>query len=130
MIVIDASAMLEVLLVTPTALGIENRIFATGETLHAPHLLDLEIAQVLRRYCHIGDLEPERAEEALADLAVLGVVRYPHELFVPRIWELRHNVTAYDASYIALAEELSAPLLTRDQRLAVAPGHRAIVEVI
>ncbi len=130
MIVIDASAMLEVLLVTPTALDIEDRIFAADETLHAPHLLDLEIAQVLRRYCHIGDMEPERAEEALADLAVLGVVRYPHDLFLPRIWELRHNVTAYDASYIALAEELSAPLLTRDQRLAAAPGHQAAVEVI
>lgn len=130
MIVIDASAMLEVLLVTPVALGIEDRIFAPDETLHAPHLLDLEIAQVLRRYCHIGDLEPKRAEEALADLAILGVTRYPHDMFVPRIWELRHNVTAYDASYIALAEELSAPLLTRDQRLAAAPGHQAVIEVI
>ncbi len=130
MIVIDASAMLEVLLVTPTAMAIKGRIFDPDQTLHAPHLLDLEIAQVLRRYCHIGDLEPERAEEALADLAALGVVRYPHDLFLPRIWELRHNVTAYDASYIALAEELSAPLLTRDQSLAAAPGHRAAVEVI
>lgn len=130
MIVVDASAMLEILLVTPAALGIEDRIFAPGETLHAPHLLDLEVAQVLRRYCVTGDVKPERAQEALADLTALGVIRYPHDLFLPRVWELRHNVTAYDAAYIALAEELSAPLLTSDRRLATAPGHRADIELI
>ena len=129
MIVIDASAMIELLLVTEAALGVQERIFRHSETLHAPHLLDLEVSQVLRRYCLAGDMDAERGEEALADLLILGVNRYPHDLFLPRIWELRHNVTAYDAAYIALAEELSAPLLTRDQRLATAPGHTAVVEV-
>ncbi len=129
MIVIDASAMIEVLLVTPAAIRIEERIFSPAETLHAPHLLDLEVAQVLRRYCASGDMSAERAQEALSDLAILGVVRYPHDVFLPRVWELRQNVTAYDAAYVALAEELSAPLLTRDGRLASAPGHHAVVEV-
>ncbi len=122
--------MLEVLLITPRGLRIEERIFAPNETLHAPHLLDLEVAQVLRRYCLAGDLEPARAEEALADLTALGIDRYSHELFLARIWELRHNITAYDAAYIALAEELSAPLLTADRRLAEAPGHSAVIEVL
>jgi len=128
MIVLDASTMIEVLLVTPAAMGIEDRLFAPGETLHAPHLLDLEVAQVLRRYCASGDMSAERAEEALSDLAILGVNRYPHDLLLPRVWELRHNVTAYDAAYVALAEELSAPLLTRDRRLASATGHHAVIE--
>ncbi|HEX9735778.1 MAG TPA: type II toxin-antitoxin system VapC family toxin [Thermoanaerobaculia bacterium] len=130
MIVIDASAMIEVLLVTPAALTIEERIFGPGETLHAPHLIDLEVAQVLRRYCASGDLSPERAREALEDLAILGVFRYPHEVLLPRVWELRHNVTAYDAAYVTLAEALSAPLLTRDRRLAAARGHKAEIELL
>ncbi len=129
MIVVDASAMLEVLLLTPAASEIEDRCFAPGETLHAPHLIDLEITQVLRRYCAIGDLAPLRAQEAMDDLAFFGLSRYPHDVFLPRIWQLRHNVTAYDAAYLALAEELAAPLLTCDQRLAAAPGHHAVVEV-
>lgn len=130
MIVIDASALLEVLLVTPAALGIEDRLFAPDQTLHAPHLIDLEVAQVLRRYCASGELEPGRAQEALDDLAAFALQRYPHDLFLPRVWELRHNITAYDAAYIALAEELSAPLLTADQHLARAPGHRAKIELL
>jgi len=130
LIVLDASAMLEVLLITPRGLRIEERLFAPNETLHAPHVLDLEVAQVLRRYCLTGDLEPARAEEALADLMALVIDRYSHELFLPRIWELRHNITAYDATYIALAEALSAPLLTADRRLAKASGHSAVIEVL
>lgn len=130
MIVVDASAIIEVLLITPAALAVEERILSPRESLHAPHLLDLEVAQVLRRYCASGDLDSERAQEALADLAILGIVRYPHDPSLPRIWELRHNVTAYDAAYVALAEELSAPLLTRDQRLATASGHGAVIELI
>ena len=130
MIVVDASAMVEVLLVTPASLGIEDRLFDPAESLHAPHLLDLEIAQVLRRFCATGEVEPARAGEVLDDLAALGVHRYPHDLFLPRIWELRHNISAYDAAYVALAEALSAPLLTADRRLAQAPGHGATIEVL
>lgn len=130
MIVIDASALLEVLLQTPAAPQIESRIFSPRETLHAPHLLDLEIAQVLRRYAAAGDLDADRAWEALTDLSDLPLTRYPHNLFLPRIWELRFTVTAYDAAYLALAEDLSAPFLTRDQRLASSSGHRATIEVL
>jgi predicted nucleic acid-binding protein len=127
-IVIDASAVLEVLLRTPAASAIEARLFAAGESLHAPHLLDVEVAQVLRRYQAAGSIDADRGREALADLVDLPIGRYPHHLFLPRIWELRHNVTAYDAAYLALAEALQAPLLTRDRRLAAAPGHSARVE--
>lgn len=128
MIVLDASVVLELLLATPAAAPLLDRVFSPAESLHAPELLDLEVAQVLRRYCAAGDLEPERAEQALADLADLAVTRYPHLPFLPRIWQLRHNVTAYDAAYVALAEALQAPLLTRDARLARATGHPATIE--
>lgn len=130
MIVIDASAMLEALLGTPAAARLLDRIFSPGESLHAPQLLDLEVAQVLRRYCAAGDLEPGRAQQALTDLADMALTRYPHLPFLSRIWQLRHNLTAYDASYIALAEVLAAPLLTGDARLAGAPGHQATIELI
>ncbi|MFQ5914889.1 MAG: type II toxin-antitoxin system VapC family toxin [Nitrospinota bacterium] len=100
MIVVDASAVLEVLLNISAAARLGQRLFAPGETLHAPHLLDLEVVQVLRRYAASGDLEHARGLQALEDLADFPVTRYPHDLFLPRIWELRHNVTAYDAAYL------------------------------
>jgi len=130
MIVADASAILEVLLGTPAAPRICARLFAPRETLHAPHLLDLEVAQVLRRYCASGEMSPERALQALEDLADLPLTRYPHSPFLKRIWQLRHNLTAYDAAYIALAEGLAAPLLTRDKGLAASRGHTADVEPV
>ncbi len=130
MIVVDSSAILEVLLRSQAGLEIEKRIFSPHETLYAPHLLDLEVAQVLRRYCSSGEMESERGQEALEDLVDLPINRYPHNAFLPRIWELRHNMTAYDAVYIALAETLPAPLITRDTRLASAPGHTATIELI
>ncbi|HET9177595.1 MAG TPA: type II toxin-antitoxin system VapC family toxin [Terriglobia bacterium] len=129
MIVVDASAVLEVLLQTPAAARVGGRIFAAGETLHAPHLLDLEVAQVLRRYARSGVFSAKRASEALADLADLPLNRYPHLILLQRIWQLRHNVTAYDAAYLALAEALDAPLVTRDRALASA-GARVRVEII
>lgn len=130
MIVVDSSAILELLLQSSAATRVENRILARGETLHAPHLLDLEVAQVLRRYAAAGEISPHRAQEALSDLTDLPISRYPHDLFLVRIWQLRQNLTAYDAAYVALAEALSAPLLTSDARLASAPGHRARVELL
>ncbi len=98
--------------------------------MSAPHLIDLEVAQVLRRYTLSGDLGPDRAAEALQDFLDLPIERYPHDLFLTRIWQMRHNVTAYDAAYIALAEALDAVLLTTDARLAAAGGHEAKVEVV
>ena len=130
MIVVDASVALELLLNTPAADRILARVSRPLETLHAPHLIDLEIAQVLRRYAAIGDLSRERGLEALEDLILLPLRRYPHDVLLPRIWELRSNVTAYDGAYLALAEALNAPLLTRDRRLASAAGHDAVVEAL
>jgi predicted nucleic acid-binding protein len=129
-IVVDTSAVIEVLLNTPGSARIADRLFAPNETLHAPHLLDVEVAQVLRRYARTGELDPARGRQALQDLAELPLFRYPHDLLLQRIWELRSNVTAYDAVYLALAEALAAPLLTRDGRLASVPGHRARVVVV
>ena len=130
MIVVDASAALEALLQTPAAAAVAKRLFDPGQTLHAPHLIDVEVAQVLRRYATTGALDPERCHAALIDFADFPLTRYPHDFLLPRVWELRDNLTAYDAVYVALAEALDAPLLTRDQRLAGAPGHHARVELV
>ncbi len=130
MIVVDASALLEVLLRTPAAKAIETRLFVSGQTLHAPHLLDIEAAQVIRRYAANGDIEGERGRAALNDLADFPLQRYPHSFLLRRIWTLRHNLTAYDAAYVALAEALETVLLTRDKRLAMAAGHHARIELV
>ena len=129
MIAVDASAMLEVLLRTERGARIETRLLSRGESLHVPHLLDVEVAQVLRRYAAAGKLTAARGLEALADLADFPLHRYPHDWLLPRMWELRHNVTAYDAAYLTLAEALPAPLVSCDARLASAPGHSAKIEV-
>ncbi len=130
MIVVDASALLEVLLRTPAAPALDKRLFAPRQTLHAPHLLDVEVAQVLRRYTIGGEIDAERGRMALADLAALRLRRYPHDVLLPRVWEFRNNLTAYDGVYVALAEALDAPLITRDRRLAAAAGHHARVELV
>jgi len=130
LIVVDASALIEVLLGTPVAGRLTERLFAVGETLHAPHLLDVEVAQVFRRYALARMIEAERGAEALEDLADFPITRYPHQPYLPRIWELRRNVTAYDAAYLALAEALDAPLLTRDAKLASSAGHRTRIELV
>jgi predicted nucleic acid-binding protein len=130
MIVIDASAVLEVLLRTPAAASVERRLFEPSQTLHAPHLLDVEVAQVVRRYAGNREFDAERGRMALADLADLPLHRYPHDFLLQRVWDLRNNFTAYDAMYVALAEALDAPLMTRDKRLAASPGHHARIELI
>jgi predicted nucleic acid-binding protein len=104
MIVLDASAAIELLLRGAVRRRLVSRIFASGEPLAAPHLLDLEVAQVLRRYVAAGKIDAARAAEALADFGDVRIARYPHDVLLPRIWELRRNCTAYDASYLALAE--------------------------
>ncbi len=130
MIVLDASALLELLLNTAAAPRVAKRVFSPRESLHAPHLIDLEVAQALRRWQRGGELSSARAEEALEDLADLPLARYPHQLLLQRIWELRANATAYDAAYLALAEALGATLVTMDSALASIPGNSAPVEII
>jgi predicted nucleic acid-binding protein len=129
-IVVDASALIETLLRTPAADAVEERLFAPLQTLHATQLIDVEVAQVIRRYAASGQIDSERGRAALADLADLRMQRYPHHLLLPRIWDLRDNLSAYDAAYVALAEALDAPLVTRDRRLAAAAGHRARIELV
>jgi predicted nucleic acid-binding protein len=130
-IVIDASALLEVLLEVTSAAGtVAERLSRRGDSIHAPHLLDLEIAQVLRRRAAARLISPERCRRAFEDLARLRMYRHPHNFLLSRVWELRDNLTAYDAVYVALAEFLDASLLTRDRRMANAAGHRARIELV
>lgn len=129
MIVLDASAAIDWLLQTSAGQRIEQRIFLHNESLHAPHLLDLEVAQVLRRLVRESAVSASRADQAIEDLLDSRITRYPHFVLMPRVWQLRHNLSAYDAAYVALAEELGARLLTRDGRLASASGHAALIEL-
>jgi len=101
-----------------------------GERLAAPHVIDLEVASAWRRMAAAGDLDDRRADLALADLLALPLQRVPHGPLLPRCWELRGNLTVYDAAYVALAEMLETTLLTADRRLAAAPGRRCSVELV
>ena len=130
MIVIDASAEVAVLLnIGPDVEGIRNRIARPDETLHVPHLFEIEVLHALRGLSLRGTVSPERASLALSRLNDTQFERYPHTPLAERIWDLRENLTAHDAAYIALAEALGAPLVTTDARLARAPDIRAAVEV-
>lgn len=130
MIVVDASTLLELFLRTSTGIALEDRLFRKGQTLHAPALIDLEVCQVLRRYASRGDITAERGREAVELLRRFPMTRYSHDPLLDRIWELRENLTAYDAAYVALAEGLHASLITCDARLAGAPGMRVPVELV
>jgi len=118
------------LLRTPAASAIEERLFATGQQLHAPHLVDIEIAHVIRRFAAMREIDNGHALAAFAALANLPISRHPHQFLLGRVWELRHNFSAYDAVYVALAELLDEPLITHDRRLANAAGHQAVIEVV
>ena len=130
MIVADASALIDLLLESEVRTKLEQRLLSGEESLHTPHVVDLEVAHTLRRLVLTGVLSSERAEVALADMADLQLNRYPHVELVPRVWELRDTLTAYDAAYVALAEALEATLVTRDARLARSSGHQARIELI
>lgn len=129
MIVLDASAAVDWLLQTSAGQQIDKRIYARNESLHAAHLLDLEVVQVLRRLVREGTVSAQRVNQALQDLMDLRITRYPHVVLLPRIWQLRHNLSTYDAAYVVVAEMLGAPLLTRDRGLASASGHAASIEL-
>ena len=125
MIVVDASALIDVLVGSGQAI---DRL--VGEDLAAPHLLDAEVGNVIRRKTLGGELDVRLGRQALEDLGRLEILRYAHTPLLSRAWELRENLTVYDALYIALAEALDAPLITLDARMAAARGLRATIEVI
>jgi predicted nucleic acid-binding protein len=129
-IVVDASVAVDVLLRTPGAESAAERILADDASLHAPELIDIEVAQVLRRLVLQGGLYPPRAAEALELFAAFPLTRHSHASLMRRVWELRENITAYDAAYVALAEGLDATLVTRDKRLARVAKSRARIEVL
>lgn len=129
MIVIDASAVIELLLNSSVGTRVADRIFIEGESLHVPHVLGLEVAQVFRRYVLAKELTAERAVQALDDFSDLPLYRYAHFDFMPRIWELRASLTAYDAAYVSLAEALDSTLLTCDMKLRNSHGHNARIEL-
>jgi predicted nucleic acid-binding protein len=130
LIVLDASALLEILLRTPLAERLMGRALEASERMHAPHLLDIEVTQVLRRLVQRKEVTVARAEQALEDLAKLLIERHEHQSLVGRAWQLRDSIGAYDGVYVALAEALDAPLLTCDAKLAGARGHRATIELV
>jgi len=130
LIVIDASAALELLLQTQKGMAVGDLALTTHERMHAPHLIDIEVTQTLRRLTLGKNLTVKRAEEALVDFSMLAVERHEHRSLMNRVWELREGLTAYDAVYVALAEALDAPLLTCDARLSRAHGHRARITVV
>jgi predicted nucleic acid-binding protein len=129
-IVVDASALLEVLLRTSRAEAIESRFFDGSQPLHSPHLLDVEVAQVIRRFTMLGELDVPRAQAALDDFADFPIQRHSHGFLLRRVWDLRANLTAYDAVYVALAETLEATFLTHDRRLATAARRYVTVELV
>lgn len=130
MIVVDASAVTELLLQTGLGRRVEERLYGRDEDLHAPHLVDVEVVSALRRLTRAREVTPERAGEATDDLASLRIVRHGHVDLATRAWELRANLTAYDAVYVALAEALDATVVTCDGPFSTAPGHRAAIELI
>jgi predicted nucleic acid-binding protein len=125
-IVLDTSAMVE-LLVGRDAIADEIRALAVGQRLAMPHAIDLECASTLRGLVNGGKLPADEAERALDLLAKMNVKRYGHAALLPRIWQLRNNMWPYDAAYVALAESLSAQLVTIDAKIEKVPGIRCEV---
>ena len=129
MIVLDASAAIELALNTATGKQVGDRVADVGETIHAPHLIDVEIVHALRRLVLRKTINAAHGEAALRLWGALDVERHAHEPYIARVWQLRNALSAYDATYVALAETLTAPLVTADRRLARASGNHAKIEV-
>lgn len=130
MIVVDASAVIDLLLQSGKGKKVAARILDPDETLHVPHLIEIEVTQVLRRFMLAGELTEARGRDALSDLTDLPFIRYPHTEFLQRVWDMRSSLSAYDAVYVALAEVLEAPLVTTDGKLSRAHGHDVQIELI
>ena len=130
MIVVDASAVVRLLVSAQSNQEIANLAFASGQILHAPHLMDAEVAHVLRRYAAAGKLDEARGLISIEALRGLRIIRHPHGGQLYRVWALRHNFTAYDALYVALAQSLGASLLTMDERLRAAIRQYTSLELL
>lgn len=128
MLVVDSSVIVEAFATTDPPLHLIEHLVADGD-LHAPHLIDTEVLGVLRRMTLHKTIGTERAELALTDFKSLALARYPHQPLGDRVWALRHNLSAYDATFVALAEVLDVPLVTCDARLASASGHAAQIDL-
>jgi predicted nucleic acid-binding protein len=129
-IVLDASALVELILATPLGRRVADLLSDPAEGIHAPHLADVEVTQVLRRYVREGSIDSDEAALAIADYCALDLQRHPHEPLLERVWALRDNLSAYDAVYAALAEVLDATLVTCDGRISRAPGLAARIALI
>jgi len=127
-IVVDASAVVDFVARQSMNRELARRILDEHD-LHAPHLLDVEVAQALRGLVNRNEISSDRASDARIDAADLRIVRYPHLPLLGRAWELRNSLSVYDGVYVALAELLQAPLVTCDAHLARAPGHAAEIEL-
>jgi predicted nucleic acid-binding protein len=130
LIVVDASAVLELLLRTEKGVRVQERMLDSGESLHAPHLIDIEVSQTLRRLVILKEITAARGKQALEDHVALHIKRAEHKDLLERVWSLRDSITAYDAAYIVLAEILDCPLITCDAKLARSHGHKARIELI
>ena len=130
MIVVDASAVLELLLRTDKGVKVQERVLDSGESLHAPHLIDIEVTQTLRRLVSLKEITAARGKQALEDHVALNIKRAEHKDLLDRVWSLRDSITANDAAYVALAEILDAPLITCDAKLVRSHGHKARLELI
>jgi predicted nucleic acid-binding protein len=130
LIVVDASAVLELLLRTARGLKVQERVLVSRESLHAPHLIDIEVTQTLRRLVNLKELSQVRGQQALEDHLALNIKCAEHKDLLERVWTLRDSVSAYDAAYLVLAEVLDAPFITCDAKLARAHGHNARIELI
>lgn len=128
-VVVDASAILDLLLAKPSAPALRQRLFERNDELNAPHIIDLEILQVMRRHARLGDLDVSRARAAIDAHRRLPISRHSHEPFLDLIWQFRNNFTAYDAMYVALGIFLDATLITADKPLARAASAYLPVEV-
>jgi predicted nucleic acid-binding protein len=130
MIVLDASAAVELLLNTEKGSRVAARIADPMCAVYAPHLIDIEVAHAARGLMRGGILTRERGALLLTDLRSLDLERFAHDLLLPRIWSLAGHLTAYDAAYVALAEMLDAHLVTADAHLARTTGHKARIDLI
>ena len=129
MIVLDASAVFEMIIGKDNSALVFQSIADSSELICAPEIIDLEVIQALRRHINLKWLTPVESENIFGIFTALPLMRMSHQPLTTRIWELKSNMTAYDASYVALAEQLDAPLWTFDGKYTRTPGHNAKIRL-